>query len=58
MYHVWTVFRDKGLAVDYYIINMETKAVQSVWRSLLEARAVCDKLNFRVHWDKKGGAHN
>lgn len=53
LYQMWTVFKDGGLSVDYYIVNIETKAVQSVWRSLLEARAVCDKLNYNEKKSKE-----
>lgn len=47
-YIMWIVFSNKGAKQDYYVVNSDSKQVQSVWHNLLEARAVCDKLNKMV----------
>lgn len=48
MYQIWNVYGTKGLTTEYYIVNMVTKKVQSVWKKLHEARVVCNKLNVDV----------
>lgn len=43
MYQLWTVFEESR--TQYYVVNMQTKEVQSVWATLLVGRATCAKLN-------------
>jgi hypothetical protein len=49
-YQVWLVFSNEGKKREWYVVNMATKQVQSVYKNVLEAKAVCDKLNT---WIKK-----
>ncbi len=45
MYQVRTVFKDLGLIKDYYVLNIKTKKVQSVWTSIIDAKKICNSLN-------------
>lgn len=46
-YKVWSIY-SAGVAIRFYIINQDTKAVQSTWSDLLDARRTCAKLNEEV----------
>lgn len=43
MYRVWQVFCEKH--TEFYIVNMQTKKVQSAWKNYIVANAACAKLN-------------
>jgi hypothetical protein len=45
MYQVWRVFKDNGTMIDFYVVNLKSRQVQSVWANVLDARRTCDKLN-------------
>lgn len=45
LYVIWTVYENKGLDVRYYIVNNNTKAVQSAHKDLLIARDIISQLN-------------
>ncbi len=45
MYKVWTVFKDNGVIVEYYVVNTTSHVVQSVWKELIPAQQTRDNLN-------------
>lgn len=54
-YHVWRVIENefegevfKRTVERCFIINRETKEIQSTWKSIREAQVVCDDLNKKV----------
>ncbi len=45
MYQVFTVFKKNGLLQEYMVINMQTKQIQSVWTTRIDAMHTCTTLN-------------
>ncbi len=43
MYMTWKVI--EKYSVRFYVVNRDTKQVQSTWANYLDAKNTCDKLN-------------
>lgn len=44
-YILWQVYENEGLISVWYVINRDTKVIQSTWKSYADAKATQDSLN-------------